>query len=1148
MKTSTLKIVTFRLLFLALLLGASPDAYALESVLSAGKWYPLTVSKSGVYRVDYSDMQALGLDPLKAQVYGYGGKMLSENFALNDYVSDLPPVPVYRHLGADGVFNQGDFILFYAQGPISWSYNSYYAVYARTSNPYSETASYFLGERPEGTLLVTSYAESQAPNRVVRSFTDFILHEKEQVNLAQTITGKGTGRSLFGEDLWSQNPLEVTFEVPNVDTTVVSAVFSEMVVNNPQSTSALLYLNNQYVTSTSFLSISNSDEYRYGYTSSFISKLLFHSDRLTFKINYLGGTKSSKSRAYLDHITLNVRRQLIMTENQMAFRDPLGVATQSVSKFEISNAERPLLVFDVSNPLQTLLMTGETTNQVYSFVNQSNVLKEYVAVDVSKTIPKPKIGGRVSNQNLHGLNDLDLVIVVPKGLHAQAVRLAEAHAQYDGMKTLVVTPEQVYNEFSSGTPDATAIRRMMQYYRNHPNQNGLYPKHLLLFGDGIYDNRWISKALATKSEPANRLFTYQSIESLNELNSFVSDDYFGFLDANEGANLGMAKMDIGVGRFPVSTLEEAQVVVDKTIEYIRNRRKGAWKNKLLFLADNWEVEKDQPYIHEKQSNNLAERVHSKHPELIVNKIFLDTYPPLTSASGTTMPDANARFKQLLNEGVLLVNYTGHGSTEQWTEEKLLMSSEISQMTNKNLPLWITATCDFSRYDEQDKSGGEKILLHENGGGVALVSTTRVVYSDGNYTMNTCFLDSLFAKKGSRKMSLGEVMRTAKSSSDLSGDNNKLRFTLLGDPALKLTYSEFQAEVTEMNGNPVGSQTDTLRALQKVTVKGRVLTPDGAFANTFNGVVIPTVLDASEILAKFDISPGDTFVVSDRNKILFSGRDSVVNGVFEFSFVVPMDNSYSLKNGMINLYAYSSDTDDEASGAFSRFVMGGTVADMERDADGPNVKLYLNNLLFKDGGKVGNKPTFFADIFDENGLNTSGNGIGHNLTLVIDNDPDLTFNLNAYFLADLGSYQSGTVGFQLPQLASGEHRLTFRCWDVQNNSSESSLTFTIQNKVEPVLSDIQYAQKNNLGYFRFIHDRPLSDVKVQLAVFDLYGRKVFEDNWFMKSENTQSELLEWNLTNTKGHRVPNGFYVCRFVFIDSNNVQTEGSKKIIVSEQ
>lgn len=1148
MKISILRIVAFRLLFLALLLGSNRDAYASESVLSTGKWYPLTITNSAVYRIDYSDMVALGLDPLKAQVYGYGGKMLSENFALNDYVDDLPPVPVYRHLGADGVFNQGDFILFYAQGPISWSYNPYYAVYSRSRNPYSETASYFLGERTEGSLLVANYTENQTPNRVVRSFTDFILHEKEQVNLAQTISGKGTGRSLFGEDLWSQNPLEVVFDVPNVDTTMVSSVFSEMVVNNAQTTSALLYLNNQYVTSTTFLPISNSDEYRYGYTSSFISKLLFRSDRLTFKIHYIGGTKTTKSRAYLDHITLNVRRQLIMTGNQMAFRDPLGVAPQSVSRFDISNATYPLLVFDVSNPLQTLLMTGETINQVFSFVSQSNVLKEYVAVDVSKAIPKPKIGSLVPNQNLHGIKDLDFVIVVPKGLHSQAVRLAEAHAQNDGMKTLVVTPEQVYNEFSSGTPDATAIRRMMQYYRNHPNQNGLYPKHLLLFGDGIYDNRWISKTLAAKTEPANRLLTYQSIESLNELTSYVSDDYFGFLDNNEGANLGVDKMDIGVGRIPVSTLEEAQVVVDKTIEYMNNRRRGAWKNKMLFLADNWEVNKDSPFIHEIQSNNLADRIHSKHSEIIVNKIFLDTYTPLTTASGTTMPDANARFKQLLNEGVLLVNYTGHGSTEQWTEEKLLMSSEISQMTNKYLPLWITATCDFSRYDEQDKSGGEKILLHENGGGIALVSTTRLVYSNANYSMNKSFLDSLVAKKGSRKMTLGEVMRVAKNSDELSVDDNKLRFTLLGDPALKLSYPEFQAEVTEMNRKPVDNQIDTLRALQKVTVKGRILRPDGVFANTFNGMVIPTVLDASEILAKFDIAPGDTFVVSDRNKILFSGRDSVVNGLFEFTFVVPMDNSYSLKNGMINLYAYSSETNDEASGSFSRFVMGGTDSIIERNVEGPIIKLYLNSVQFKNGGKVGNKPTFFAEIFDENGLNTSGNGIGHNLTLVIDNNPDLTFNLNAYFLADLGSYQSGTVGFQLPHLASGEHRLTFKCWDVQNNSSEASLTCIIQNKLEPAISDIQFAQKNNLGYFRFIHDRPLSDVQVQLAVFDLNGRKVFEDDWFMQSENTQSEVLEWDLTNLNGSRVPNGFYVCRFVLIDSNNVQTEGSKKIIVSEQ
>jgi hypothetical protein len=1114
-----------------------------SSVLATGKWKKISVDQSGIYKLNYNDLVSMGMDPSKVQIYGYGGKLLSENFALNDYSNDLPEVPVYEYLGADGVFNAGDYLLFYAQGPISWSYNSAYGMYTRTRNHYSDKAYYFIGEREAGTLTATVSSFQGTANKTITSFTDFVLHESENVNIGESVVGKGTGRNLYGEDFTSVTSREFTFQVENPDTLALSKVLVEFIANNPNYTYSYVYVNDQYASSIGILPVSTSDEYRYAYNSYSTSNFYQKTGTLRVKLTYSPDATNSKSRAYLDYIILNLRRKLSMVGSTMPFRDPSSVVSGSIGRFQISEASSELLVFDVTQPESMIQMNGTWENGVYSFVNTVSTLRNYVAVDATKSIPVPTIEGDVSNQNLHGKSGLDMVVVAPSEFTSYARTLAEAHAQYDGLTTLIVTPEQVYNEFSSGTPDATAIRRMMKWFRDNPSASGKSPELLLLFGDGIYDNRWVTKTLSGKAVKTNKLLTFQSVESLNGLNSYVTDDYFGFLDSNEGSNLSTATLDIGVGRFPVSTQEEARIAVEKTIGYMKNLRKGTWKNHLLFLADNGDS-----YTHEKHANELAERVNASHPEFMISKIFLDTYTSVTTASGTTMPDANAKFEELLNDGILMLNYSGHGSTLQWAEEKLLMSSDIPSMTNKCLPLWVTATCDFTRYDDKDKSGGELVFLQENGGGVALVTTSRVVNSFENLIMNRSFIDNVFKKNSGTRLTLGAVMSESKCSSDLSSDGNKLKFTLIGDPALKLSYPEFSAEVTEIENHSVDNRVDTLNALKTVTVKGKIYKPNGDFASDFNGLVMPTVLDASEVIAKLEITSGDTLTVSDRSKVLFSGRDSVVGGSFSFSFVVPLDNSYSYKNGRINLYAYSTDGTDEAQGNFDGFVLGGTDPDAVRNSDGPSISLYLNDFSFTDGGAVGDSPTFLARISDENGLNTSGNGIGHDLLLTVDGNSSLMYNLNSEFTYDVGSYSSGAVAFQLPELGEGQHQLTFKAWDVQNNSSVETLNFIVRKSLKPDIADVQFAQSGGTGLFRFVHDRPLAKTKVLLSIIDLTGKIVWEKEWSMIAENNYSDVFEWDLNDSKDRRVANGIYICRFLFTDSNGAQSMGSKKIAVTGQ
>lgn len=1123
--------------------SATATTYASNSALASGKWKKISVTESGMYKLTYSDIKNMGIDPAKVQIYGYGGKLLAENFSLAGYQDDLPTVAVYKELGTDGVFNSGDFILFYAQGPISWSYSSSYSMYLRTRNHYSDKAYYFVGERANGTLTAGISTFTGTATKEVTSFTDFQLHETESVNLGESVSGSGSGRQLYGEDFISNNSQIFTFEVPNPDSIANSRILAEFAANNPSSTYCNVFLNSTFLSAMSFPGVDASDNYRYAYDGNALGNFRQKKQQLSVQLDYYKTLTSSQARAYLNFIAVNVRRILKMYGSTMPFRDPVSVGASNVGRFTVQNATSKLLVFDVTDQKNMVQMNGSLVAGSYAFVNTTATLHEYVAVETGSAVPKPTIEGSVANQDLHGQTGVDMVIVAPTEFLPQAKRLADAHKAHDGMNVLVATPEQVYNEFSSGTPDATAIRRLMKLYYDRGLTETDLPDCLLLFGDGVYDNRLVSTLFASSREKPNKILTYQSVESTDGHYSYVTDDYYGFLDDSEGSFLSSAKLDIGIGRFPVQTTAQAAIAVDKAIAYMYNSRMGTWKNRLLFLADDGDN-----YLHVGQADGLANMVGSAHPEFMINKIYVDTYTKVTGASGVTVPDANTKFAELMNAGLLMLNYTGHGSTNQWADEKLLLNADIANMNNKCLPLWVTATCDFTRYDAAETSGGELVFLKENGGGIALYTTTRIVYASNNYVINRSFLDNIFAKNNGVRYTLGEIMNLAKRSDALNGDANKLSFTLIGDPALKLGYPEYSARVTEVNGKPVSLVKDTLQALSTVTVSGKVYREDGTLATDFSGLVSPSILDAYEVIAKLDRDYGDTLTILDRSKVLFSGKDSVVNGLFSFTFVMPKDNSYSFRSGRINLYACDGSGENEAQGYYDNFVIGGTDLTATTNQVGPQIALFLNNEQFVNGGTVNEAPTLIARISDENGLSASGNGIGHDLILTVDDEPSKIYNLNSFFSADVGSYQAGVVRFQIPELSAGKHHLTFRAWDVQNNSSTDTLNFVVKPGLVPEVSDVQFVQQGNEGQFLFSHNRPQADVTVKLSIFDLLGRMIWQSDWNMQAENNTSDQLVWNLTDTNDRRIANGVYICRIILLDRNGSENYGSKKILITEQ
>lgn len=1120
----------------------SKAGYAASSVLSSGKWIKISVDESGLYKLTYNKIKSLGIDPEKVQIYGYGGSLLSEDFSKKDYSDDLPEVRVLKYCGPDGKFGSGDFILFYAKGPVSWTLNSS-GYFDRTRNFYSNKGYYFIGERNGGTLVADALECPDSPDEEVNTYTDHLLHEKERINIGQISSGEGTGRIFFGEDFVSSNDQDFIFDVPDADTTAYAVLKVPFVAKNTNSSNCYVSVNGRSLTSMYFSSVNVKSTHTYGSMKTAVSSFL-PKNRNDINIRYSYITSSYYNLAYLDYISLNIKRYLnIDGKNYFCFRNPDIVKSGNVAEFNILGADANTSVIDITDACNMKIIKGSLNGIGYKFTDNADKLKEYVCVDLKGDFSEPDIVGSVNNQNIHGVNKVDMVIISPEKFYKYASEIASVHNEYDGLSTLIVTPEQVYNEFSSGTPDATAYRRMMKLFYDRAASESDMPKYLLLFGGGVYDNRMLTSAVSVSSK-SNYILTYQSKESISGTSSYVTDDYFGFLDDDEGANLPSAKIDIGIGRFPVYNTIQAEETTNKVVSYIKNGKKGPWKNRLLFLADDGNAN-----THVTLAEDMASNVESRYPGFMVNRVYIDAYQRVTTASGPTVPDATARFQELLNDGLLMLNYSGHGSTTAWADEGLLTNSFVNNLTNSALPLWVTATCDFTRFDAPETSGGELAFLNPNGGAVALFTTTRVVYSSQNSLINRAFMNNIFSKKDGKRYSLGKVMELTKSSSSLNGDANKLNFTLIGDPAMSLSYPSYYAKITAVNNDTLLGGVDTLRIFDEVNIEGEIYDENGNFDKTFNGIVYPTVMDAKTSVTTQGYN-NDPYTYSEYSKKIFTGKDSVRNGKFSFKFKVPKDISYSSVHGSINIYACETGVENanEAQGHYGDIVFAGKNTITEKDSIGPDISLYLNDYNFRSGGTVDEMPVFIADISDESGLNTAGSGIGHDIKLIVDGDEKQSYNLNNYFAFDAGSYTSGVVKYIMPEMPEGRHSLSFKTWDLFNNSSSASLDFIVKKGYSAEIRDFRCAVNGDAVYFRFNHNRPVKFEHIDIEIYDIFGNRIWRKETNMETEDVVSDVYVWDRLSSSGNPVACGVYICRITITDKNGASSDISKKIILTPQ
>jgi len=775
------------------------------------------------------------------------------------------------------------------------------------------------------------------------------------------------------------------------------------------------------------------------------------------------------------------------------------------------------------------------------------------------TFSAPEYVYNITNQDLHGDGHYQMVIVIPASgkLREQAERLKAFHEEHDGMRVRLVPADELYNEFSSGTPDVNAYRRYMKMLYDRAETEADMPRYLLLFGDCAWDNRMISEAWANYS-PDDFLLCYESENSYNKVDCYINDGFFCSLDDGEGGDPEKKdKHDIAVGRFPVRNADEAKIIVDKTISYIKNENAGAWQNIVMVMGDD-----GNSNTHMEQANSAAQIIESLNPAIQVKRVMWDAYRRESSSTGYSYPDVTDVIRQQQSSGALVMSYSGHGAANSISHEYVLRLTDFKSFTNSRLPLWITASCDIMPYDGQTENIGEQALLNSKGGAVAFFGTTRTVYTNYNRQIHDAYIKALFTKVDGKYVSIGEAQRLAKNrmitpvirpngSSVMPDDTkNKLSYALLGDPALVLNIPVLSVVVDSINGKAATAEAaSTLKAGTTATVKGHI-ERGSVKDDTFNGTLTSTVRDSEELVTcrlndTSDKGADKAFTYYDRTKVLFNGNDSVRAGEFSFSFAVPMDINYSDAAGMINMYAVDSSTKATANGYNDKIIVGGSDT-AENDSIGPSIYCYLNSPSFVNGGNVNTTPYFVARINDKDGLNTTGNGIGHNLELTIDGDTSKKYILNDNFEYDFGTYTSGSTYYNIPELAPGMHKLKFRAWDILNNPSTAELSFNVVKGLEPSLFSVDVTENPVRTSTTFIinHDRIGCDMNVEVEVFDTSGRII----WHHKENGvptTAAYTVDWDLRTDNGQILRTGVYIYRVRISCQGSPETSKSKKLIV---
>lgn len=1098
------------------------ERYVANSVLSQGKWVRVSVKENGIHKITAGELSNMGFqNPANVRLFGYGGHILPET-GLENLPDDLQEIPLWRENG---------YVLFYANGTTKWSYKD--GRYVHELNVYSDKGYYFLTEG--GTPMpFPSETIGQEPSSVITEYPDYAVIDNDRKSHCQY------GRVLVDDYDYTYGR-SVNYSLPISGVAKGSGVVDiSFATNGLEKCNVVLSVGGKAINNFTISANTSGEVGKLVTRTSKVAEGV--SDNLSLVVTQL--VDNNAVDGFLDYIRLNYTRKLALYGSQTVFRsgESSGYAT-----FNVSGCTKSTRIWDISSAVPRELK-GTLSGNHYSVVAPSGIGHEYVAVDINGQFPSVEFVGDVANQNLHATEKADMIIIVPSNgaLKPAAEKLAEAHREMDGLSVEVVTAQQVYNEFSSGTPDVTAYRRFMKMLYDRAASSEDAPKYLLMFGDSWYDNRLITFPNLKQDD---YLLCYESENSVNAIYSYVMEDYMGLLDDGEGDNHKRNKVDIGVGRIPVTSAVSANSIVDKIISYMKNEDAGAWQNVVALLGDDGDVK--IPNQHMKDAEGIADIMNETYPSFIVERIYWDNFVAEKSASGLRYPEVTKAIKKRLDNGALVVNYSGHGGTNLLSHEMTWKASDMAELKSPRLPFWVTASCDIAPFDKGENSIGEVALTNANGGAVGLFTTTRTVLQTHNATLNKEFMKVLLSPvNGGDAVAVGDAVRKAKCNVISSGSElseNKLQFVLLGDPALRLKLPGYRIQVDKVNGTSVGTSVQA-SAGGLLNVEGRVVTREGVTADNFKGVLYANLFDCAEEVKTLNNSNLGSFEYTAYNKILFSGNDSVRNGCFKIDIPVPMDISYKNENGMLNLFAVDSAKLRSAQGYFNDFVVGGTSSDMNNDGAGPEIKLYLNTPSFINGDKVNSTPCLWVELFDENGINTVGSGIGHDIVAIVDNNPLLTYNLNSVYMPSSVDYRRGTIKLPLNALEAGEHTLVLRAWDLYNNSSTAKITFVVDPDMLPDFVDFRIVgtpvTSGKTSELIITHNRPQSKIDVVIELFTLQGQALWKDVQTVVCDGMEYRY-SWDGTACGTRSLPTGVYIIRGYIISDSGMSEPKSLKIVV---
>ncbi len=1126
----------------------SPNVIS-NSVLKTGTWRRFYVEKSGVYKLSKSFLSDIGVDvnvdPRTIKVYGNGGQMIP---LLNGtpYPIDLAENAIYFNGEQDGVFNDNDYILFYAEGVDKWNAESLTHV-----NLYADKSYYYVTTSGDNGKRMSPIVESPlTPDVTFTTFDDYQFHEIDKVNIVHL------GRRWFGEQFNIQNEQTFDFNFPNVDTSSPVLVNIQSAAAGVTNTFFNVRVNSQDLGNINFGAI-NPDGPVFFVENAFNASINATNSNISVLLSYTNNGVPS-AIGYLDYIILKAKSHLKGMGKQFQFAVNSAATSIGTCEYQISNATAINQVWDVTDIYNVTSKENAGAAQ-FAFKVTMGEARKYVVVDNADVYsPLKESNGFVNNQDLKGtvflnnqgaFEDIDYVIVTPNSLLSQAERLANFHRTKSQLNVKVVTLESLYLEFCSGKQDIGAVRNFIKYIYSNASAPSKRIKYVCLFGDASFD---------FKSRIPNNTNIVPIYHSLNSSSlgsaSFLSDDYFGLMDPTEGniTPSSAENLDIAVGRILASSLSQADELVTKIIDYHDEKSYGRWRNNIVLISDDPDLFKTNDYLLQQGVDDLADEISAQKPFINVKKIHTDSYVQETTSGGQKYPKAKEDFINSFSQGTLVVNYFGHGGEDGLAGERIFEMKDAKELSNRfKYPLFITVTCEFTRFDNPYRpTAGEYVYWNPQGGAISMVTTTRQIGQGSGENFNINLASKLFSYGSNNYVSIAEAVRLTKRMSSKSANDV---VSYIGDPALMLAIPKPKIRLNKINDVPISQPTDVLEALSFVKLSGEVVDEFDNPLPNYNGDLAVNIYDKEinrTTLGNDGFMLGGTLHkmnFTTLGETIFRGNASVTNGQFEFGFVVPRDIKIPVGNGKVSFYAKKNAVLEDQTGYDFSVKIGGINENAVADNLPPRIRLYMNDETFVSGGITNQSPLFLAFLEDEHGINTAS-GIGHDIIAYLDGDETKPYVLNDFYETELDDYTKGKLKYPFRNLALGLHTLTFKAWDVYNNIVTSELQFIVVGDETLTLSNVLNYPNPFVNHteFWFTHNRPFEPLEVQVQVLTVTGKVVWTKNQVITTDGFLSRDITWDGRDDFGDKIGKGVYVYKLTVRSTlTNKKTEKFEKLVI---